>query len=215
MIDLRIVSAKTVLKIFSIAPIRGFLPLSVVVVGQGLNQADEVRYNGIQAEEFFIQSENRLIVRIPASQVGQPMHDVTVLAPVSATKKNALLTMSLGAPLKTVSGMDRLVQCWMMIFMSTPGTDIFDPDSGGGAKNLVGRATNASGTGVAADLQQAIERTKTELLRIQSRRTNIPLAEKLLSSSLDAIHFDPDNTLLSARVTLRNMAGSAAELNLR
>jgi hypothetical protein len=213
--DLRVVNAKAILRVFSVAPIRGFLPLSVVVVGEKLTTADEVRYNGIQAEEFFIQSDSRMVVRIPKSQVGLKLEEIRVLAPVSAAKKDALLSLGMSRPFKTVEGIERLVQSFMLIFLTTPGSDVFSPNSGGGAKMLVGRATDSAGTGVAADLQQALDRTKTELLRIQSRNSNIPLSEKLLSSSIDSIHFDPENTLLSARVTLQNMVGDVAEVTLR
>lgn len=63
--DFRIVQAKTLLDIYSIAPIRGFNPPSIVVVGSKLNSVSEILYNGVTADEFFVSSDSRIVVRIP------------------------------------------------------------------------------------------------------------------------------------------------------
>lgn len=214
MIDLRVVNAKALLRITSVAPIRGFLPISILVVGEKLDQTTEVQYNGVQAEEFSRASSTRLIVKVPESQVGKPLRDLKVLSPVSVVKQDAVITLGLTSPPKTISGIDRLVQNWVLIFMTTPGTDIFSPNSGGGGASIVGRPTDRTGKGVAADLSMAIEKTKNELLRIQSSNQTIPPSEKLLSSNLDTVEYDSASTVLSARVLIQNMLGDAAEVSL-
>lgn len=212
--DIRVVNAKAQLRVFSITPIRGFLPISVLVVGEKLDRTTEVQYNGIEADEFAIASSTRLIVKVPTNQVGKPFKDLKVLSPVSVARQDAVITLGLTTPLKSVSGLDRLVQTWILIFMTTPGTDIFSPNSGGGGAAIVGRNTDRSGKGVAADLSSAIERTKQELLRLQSSNQTIPPSEKLLSSSLETVEFDSSSTVLSARVLIQNMLGDAAEVSL-
>jgi hypothetical protein len=212
--DFRIVTAKVVLRTYSMAPIRGFLPPSVLVVGEKMNLATEVLYNGVSAEEFAIASSNRLIVKIPPSQVGKEFKDLKILSPVTVAKADATLSFGVTKPPKKVSGIDRLVQSWVMVFMTTPGSDIFTPNSGGGGIALIGRTTDRAGKGVAADLALAIERTKQDILRSQASNQTIPPSEKLLSSSLDAVQFDKDSTVLSARINLQNMLGDAAEVSL-
>lgn len=213
--DFRVVSAKIVLKVSSISPIRGFLPQSFIVVGEDLNKTDEVRYNGVQADEFVISSPTRLIVKVPPSQVGKPFTDLKVLSSVSVAKKDAVLTLGISRPISTVSGIDRLVQNWVIIFMTTPGTDIFSPNSGGGGASLVGRSTDRTGKGVAADLSLGIEKTKQELMRLQAENQTIPPSERILSSSLDVVEFDEKTTVLSARVNIQNMLGDVAEVSVR
>lgn len=212
--DLRVVSAKILLKVVAASPIRGFVPQSIMVVGKNFDQTTEVQYNGILAEEFVIASSTRLIVRIPPSQVGKKFTDLKVLAPASATKSDAVLSLGMTAPIKSISGIDRLVQNWVMVFFTTPGTDIFSPESGGGGASLIGRSTDRSGTGVTADLSLAIEKTKQELIRIQSNTQTVPPSEKLLSSSLEKVEFDEKTTVLSARVNIQNMLGDVAEVSL-
>lgn len=212
--DFRIVTAKVVLKTYAVSPIRGFLPPSVVVAGEKLDQATEVQFNGVDAPEFVISSSTRLIVKIPVSQVGKPLTDLKVLSPVSVARQDAVLSFGVTSPPKKISGIDRLVQGWVMIFLTTPGSDIFNPTSGGGGASIIGRSTDRAGKGVAADLSLAIERTKQELLRLQSKNQKIPPSEKLLTSSLDVVQFGADTTVLSARVSIQNMLGDSAEVSL-
>ncbi len=212
--DLRISTAKVILKVYSMAPIRGFLPPSILVIGEKLNKATEVQYNGIQADEFVIASSNRLIVKIPSSQVGKPFKDLKVLSPVSVARTDAILSLGLTSPLRTISGIDRLVQSWVIIFMTTAGSDIFSPSSGGGGASIIGRSTDRLGKGISADLSLSIERTKNEILLHQSQNQTIPPSERLLSSSLDVVEFDKDSTVLSARVNVQNMLGDTAEITL-
>lgn len=212
--DFRIVTAKATLPVFSVTPIRGFLPISVVVVGQKLDLTTEVQYNGVEAEEFAIASSTRLIVKVPPSQVGKKFTDIKALSPVTVAKADAVISLGVTSPPKTVSGIDRLVQSWLIIFLSTPGSDIFSPTSGGGGASIVGRSTDRVGKGVAADLSMAIEKTKQELMRLQASNQTIPPSEKLLGSSLDKVEFDSASTVLSARVLIQNMLGDAAEVSL-
>ncbi len=212
--DFRIVSARVQLKVVSIAPIRGFLPQSIAVVGEDLDKTSEVRYNGIQAEEFVVQTPSRMIVKVPRSQIGKPFSDLRVLSTVALSKKSAVLNLGLDRPLRTVSGIDRLIQSWVLVFMTTPGSDIFSPSSGGGGISLVGRSTDRTGKGVTADLAMGIEKTKQELLRLQASNQSIPPSERLMTTSLDVVEFDERTTVLSARVNIQNMLGDVAEVSL-
>lgn len=212
--DFRIVQARALLETFSIAPIRGFSPPSVIITGKDLNTTTEILYNGIQAFEFVVSSSTRLIVRIPPSQVGKDLTDLQVFASKPALRGEASLVLELARPVTTVSGLDRLVQSWVMLFLTTPGTDVFTPMSGGGARAIIGSTTNREYKSVGTDLTVSIERTQTELLRLQSQSKGIPPDERLLSSSLESISTDEVTGIVSARVQLRNMVNQAAQVTL-
>lgn len=212
--DFRITQARTILKVHSISPIRGFLPLSIIVLGEKINLAQQVEYNGTNVSEFIVSSPSRLIVRVPTSQIGKEFTSLRVFSSVNLTKTSALISLSVGMPFKQTSGIDRLIQCWMMIFLSNQGTDIFDPSSGAGGRSIVGRNTDKSGKGISADLAFAIDKTKTELTRLQAKTPSLPLSERLLSTSLESISFDSNTATLSARVSLTNMLGNGAEVSV-
>lgn len=212
--DFRVISAKALLTVNRIIPIREFLPVSVLVVGERLDLTSEVTYNGIQVDQYIIQAADRMIVRVPESQVMQPLREIAVMANVDVARKDAAVSMAVPRPLKTVEGIERLVQSWLLIFMTTPGSDIFTPDSGGGARSIIGRSTNRDHSNVSASLALAIERTKNELLRVQSKTPGLPLSEKMLSCTLDRIYFDSKTSVLNAQVSLSNMLGRSAQVSL-
>lgn len=213
--DFCVVSAKTLLRITSVSPIRGFLPPSIIVLGDRLDHTKEVLFNGIEAKEFIIASPSRLIVRIPQSQVGKELRSIKALSTVSLAQASSELVLEVARPVHVVEGVDRLVQSWLLVFMTNPGSDIFHPQSGGGGRAIVGRITDRRHKSVAADLALAIERTKSELLSSQARGRNLPLNERLLSSDLESLSFDEATGVLSASVSIKNMLGDQAEVALR
>lgn len=212
--DFRIVHARCLLQVYSISPIRGFNPPSIVVIGDKLNTTSEILYNGILATEFVISSSSRLIVRIPASQVGKDITDFQVFSSKPQLNQDASLIFEVSKPVQKVSGIDRLVQSWMILFMTTPGSDVFVPSSGGGAKAIIGSRTDKKHKSAAADLAVSIDRTARELTKLQSRAKNLPPQEKLLSSSLESVSTDESTGTLSARVRLKNMVNQSANVSL-
>lgn len=213
--DLRLVSAKTFLDVGSVAPIRGFLPPTVVVTGKDLYRATEIEYNDILVTEFIVAEPNRILVRIPEAQVGKELRTIRVLAPVSVTRSSALVRIGVTTPIQAISGIERLVQAWLILFLSTPGSDIFDRSSGGGALSIVGRATDRGHKSAAAAVAMAVDKAKADLTRKQAQSGRIPLDERLLSTSLDSVSFDPGTSTLRATVSLRNMLGESAAVALR
>lgn len=212
--DFRIVHARSILDVFSVAPIRGFNPPSIVVVGKDLNSTAEILYNGVLAPEFVVSSSTRLIVRIPPTQVGKDLTDFKVFASRPLQKKDASLILELSKPFQIVEGLDRLIQSWMIVFLTTPGSDVFTPSSGGGARNIVGSNTDRTQKSAAADLAVAIQRTESELIKLQAKSPSVPPEEKLLSASLDAVSFDDTTGTISARVQLKNMVNQSAAVSL-
>jgi hypothetical protein len=215
MIDFQIVAAQTSLPVQSVAPIRGFVPLSVVVLGTNLDQTSSVLFNGVESPDFIVVSKSRLIVQVPASQIGKGFTSITALGTsLLASSGTAVLSLQLVNPIKEVSGLSRLVQSFVISFLTTPGSDVFNPSSGGGGNAIIGRTTDKQGTGVAADLANALTRTKNELTQVQAQQPNLPLDEKLLSVNLDSIAFDSSTGALMARVSLSNMLGQNAQVSL-
>ena len=212
--DIRVVSAKVILRVSELAPIRGILPASAQLAGESFDKATEVFYNDLPVDEFFVQSPSRMIIKIPLAAVGKPFVSVKVLTDARLIKRDTEVSLKLNNPLKTVSGIDRLVQNWVMTFMTTPGSDVFDKNSGGGGQAIIGRPTDRDGRSASADLTMAIDRTRSELIKKQSSQSNVPSSEKLMSCELGDVVFDPYSGKLEARVFLRNMVGDNAEVSL-
>ena len=212
--DLRVISAKALLPLQAVAPVRGFYPPSLIAQGRDLNQTTEVEVNGILAPEFIIQAPTRLLIKIPESQVGQMLASVRAYANISPSNEKAAVSFGVVRPMRFISGIDRLVQSWLLLFFTTPGTDIFNVNSGGGARSLIGKTTDAGNQSVAADLALCIDRTKMELMKLQAQAPYLPMEERLMSSSLLGVNFDKEKSTLFADVSLISMAGTVAQLSL-
>jgi hypothetical protein len=210
--DFRVVQSKAALRVTSISPVRGFDPPSIIVLGEKFQLAEQVLYNGIDVPEFVIASQTRIVARIPDALLGLPMTGVSVMTSVPAANSSSLLSLGLSRLSRSVAGMDKLVQDWMLLFMTTPGSDIFDPSLGGGGQQVVGKAAGPGGSGASAELSLAVSRTREQLLSIQAKSPRIPPAERLLSASLVSVRFDEMTTTLTAVVDIRNMVGASASV---
>lgn len=213
--DFRVVQTKASLPISSVAPIREFVPPSIIVLGDKFQYAEQILYNGVEVEEFVISTPNRLIVRIPSSQLGLPLTSVAVLTTIPSAGNDSLLSLGLPKLTRSVSGLDRLVQDWMLLFLTTPGSDVFEPSLGGGARQIIGKPSYGGGTSASAELSLAVSRTREQLLRLQAQNPRIPPAERLLSASLSSVRFDELTTTLTAVVDIQNMVGAAASVTVR
>jgi hypothetical protein len=212
--DIRVVQAKALLKVSSVAPVRNFSPPAIVILGERFNTANEITYNGIEVSEFIIAAPTRIIARIPDSQVGQALRDLRVMAPVSIAKLDAQRDLGVGSPVRTVEGIDRLVQEWLLIFLTNPGSDIFNQTGGGGARAVIGQPASSSESNAVSELSLAVEKTKQQLLRQQAQNSNIPPAERLLSASLSDVRFDQQTTSLTAVVDIKNVLGGSASVTV-
>ena len=213
--DFRVVQTKTSLPITSLAPIRKFEPPSIIVLGDKFQFAEEILYNGVPVDEYVISTPNRIIARIPDSQLGLPLLSVSILTTIPSAGNDSLLSLGLPKLSRSVSGLDKLVQDWMLLFFTTPGSDIFDPSLGGGARQIIGKPTYGGGTSASAELSMAVSRTQEQLLRIQAQNPRMPPDERLLSASLISVRFDEHTTTLTAVVDIRNMVGIAASVTVR
>lgn len=212
--DIKVITARAILPIQQVVPVRGFSPVSVLAMGDFLDKTSEVFYNGTQVDQYLIQSVNRLLIRVPDSQLGRPLTSIVVYSNVPTASSDASLAFGVQSPLKTASGIDRMVQSFLMVLMTTPGSDIFSKSSGGGLRSLVGRSNVSKASNVSSDIALAVERTKSEILREQAKFPSMPLDERLLSAALDTVSFDKESSTLFAKIALQNMLGQSAEVNL-
>lgn len=212
--DFKVVSAKAILQVNAVTPVRGFSPPSIAVRGESLAKATEIYFNDIRVSEFLVLGTDRLLVKIPESQVGKQLLSLRVLADAFLTRSDSVLELALPRPLGFVQGLERLVQTFILVFQTTPGSDIFEPNSGGGARSLIGKNTDRRGKTAAADLVLALDRTKNEILQFQAKAANIPMSEKLLSVDLQSVNFVAEETALNARISLSNMLGNQAEVSV-
>lgn len=212
--DLKILSIRDLLTLTG-AQYANVTPLSLTLTGEKFNDATKVLINDLEAPEFIVLSDNRILAQVPDSQRASPITKIAVLANRPSTTRSSLLHFEVPTSIGVLSGIERLVQLFCKILMQTPGSDKFRPSEGGGLMNMVGRnISHTDSKALQSSVLASISRTKDQILSYQSQNARIPADERLLTAQADTVAFDPSTTTLSARVFVTAVSGRQAVANL-
>ena len=212
--DFLILHKRVLVEVTNFFPLRGSYPPSILLRGPNLGTATEVLYNGIKCPAFAIDSPTALVAVLPSSQYGEPFKGVQVFSDTSPSGAAVNVSLGISTPLKKVEGIDRLVQTWMLVFLTTPGSSAFDQESGGGGRSLTGGVGSAGGSALVPGLIQAVQRTEAEILRTQSRSGNLPRSERLLISPVESVYYDDRTATVYCQVGIKNYLGELASVSI-
>ena len=203
--DIKIARFKNPLKVSSVTRLSNNI---TAIKGEGFLDADEVYINEIHQRSWIILSDKELAVNFPG---GEKVLTVAVLTEKLILNQPNLTFFEIGPSFKSIEGMSKLIQNFIVPLMRTPGTNKFDT-FGGGMLKLPGKLMTNAGGNIKADIVNAVERTKNYLINKQNR-LNIPLAEKLLDVRVVAVSLDADHNM-SVAVTITNKAGESSNVTI-
>ena len=99
------------------------------------------------------------------------------------------ISIKIGNPPKTVTGVNKLVQIFVLTLLNVAGRDVLSPEEGGGLPLLIGQNFDPHDlTSITSDIVEAIDKTKTEVLEHQTGLLNEHPTEKL--RDVDIISID-------------------------
>ena len=203
--DIKIARFKNPLKVSSVTRLSNNI---TAIKGEGFLDADEVYINEIHQRSWIILSDKEIAVNFPG---GEKVLTVAVLTEKLILNQPNLTFFEIGPSFKSIEGMSKLIQNFILPLMRTPGTNKFDT-FGGGMLKLPGKLMTNAGGNIKADIVNAVERTKNYLINKQNR-LNIPLAEKLLDVRVVAVSLDADHNM-SVAVTITNKAGESSNVTI-
>jgi len=183
--------------------------LSLDVRGENFVDVVSVYINGLAAREFIVLSNTRLLAEIPLALVGAPITDVQVRTARAELTPQSIVHLDVGVGSRVAEGSVRLVQLFLKLLLTTPGTDVFRPDLGGGLSRLRGSTDNAGGSRLKAAAAQALEVTKTQVIALQANNPGLSASERLKSASLLSSSFE--GSTLGVRIRLVSMSGDVAD----
>jgi len=186
------------------------------IEGNDFGSVDEVQINEMVSPDVMIISRTRLIAQLPESlQVNPDVQSIVVLSNTLTLNQKSLLRFRIGESPGQVSGVLRLLQLFVKIMFSNPGSDIFSPNTGGGALKHVGATFGTEeGQGLKADFTIAVDRTARYIISTQSRNGSIPRDERLLRATMLGATFSRSTGSLFVQVEVVNQTGNAARANL-
>jgi len=203
--DIKIARFKNPLKVSSVTRLSNNI---TAIKGEGFLEANEVYINEISQRSYIILSDKEIAVNFPGDE---KILNVAVLTEQLILNQPNLTFFEIGPSFKSIEGMSKLIQNFIVPLMRTPNTNKFDT-FGGGMLKLPGKLMTNAGGNIKADIVNAVDRTKNYLINKQNK-LNIPLSEKLLDVRVVAVSIDAEHNM-SVAVTITNKAGESSSITI-
>lgn len=210
-VQLEVVRFRDLVEVLSIPRfVPGVTPPALEIKGEDFRSVERVVINDQSSPEFIIINKKTIYVQIP--EAIQRIKTIEVLSgKFTRSTSSSKLSYELGPKTRKVAGILKLMQLFIKLLLQTPGSDIFNPERGGGLLALVG----AMGTGRGMDsiigsVSRAVQTTVSQMRSSQINVPGLPLSEQLLSA--EVTDFDIFERQMEARVKvlLVSMAGKEA-----
>ena len=192
------------------------LPRGIDVIGQDFRSVDEVLINDMPSPDVLILSKNRLIAQLPdALQASLSVSSVSVLSRKLTITDRSFIRFRIADVPGKVSGILRLLQLFLKILFTTPGTDIFSQKTGGAALRNVGQTFGKDDSSdIVTDFIIAVGSTTKQIISLQGRGGALPPDERLLSARVLRAGFNRELGGILASIEVISQAGRAATANL-
>jgi hypothetical protein len=194
---------------------RGVVPRTLDITGDDFTSVEEVLINNIESPDVIILSKNRLLAQVPEHLAVSALGSVTVLSKRLTLTDRSLIRFRIGKTPGKVRGILRLVQLFLKILFTTPGSDIFNRKTGGGGLIPLGQTFGGDdGGGIVSGFIISIDQTSRQIVAIQGRDPSTPRDERLLSAKVLTASFNRNEAALVVGIEITSQAGRAALANL-
>ena len=207
-IDLQVIYPQDSIQLSKVSFLPGYAPPSLIAEGSDFSTVSEVWVNDTQSARWVAIRRKVLIVQIPDAQVGQPITSVEVLSNRLTIGPQSRLIFQIGGAGRRVAGIMRLVQLYVKVLLTTPGTDIFSPQTGGSLLTKTGQQVSLhdGGRDVIGDLVMSCNSATKQITAIQAKDPALPPVERLLSANVDNAVFD--RNILGVKTNIRIISHS-------
>ena len=213
MIDFQVVVPQEMVKVSQVTAVTGLPVRTLSVHGDDFRSVDEVLMNEVPSPSFAVLSKTQLLAQVPDALLGDTITSISVLSTKLVITQRSFLRFRIGPTANKTRGILRLMQLYLKVLFTTPGTDIFSPNSGGGALAHLGQGVNA-GSDLASGLVVAVDTTTRQIVQMQGRNQSIPPDERLLSAAVISAGYSKADTALVASIQLTSLAGRSAVARL-
>ena len=214
MYDLQVTEIRDILDVTGVAPAFNVTPKSVIIEGRDFRSVQYVLINDMKSPSILQESSSRMIAQVPAALGSAPIRTVVAVSNRLTNTFQSQITFALRDTPSVISGMERLIQTFVKMLLTTPGSDIFSPKSGGGVLRAVARQTTRDGGSMVSDLQAGIDRVQRQLIAIQANDRTLALSERLLSVTLLEAKFILSELALVGRLLIRNQTNQRSLVGL-
>ena len=211
MADLQCFYFSDVLNIMGVEDIPGISPRSVNIFGSDFRSATRVLLDDQDSPSWIVAGKQQIVAQVPTSLVDAVISSVQVLSSDFTATIRSKLIFELGNNPHKITGLKAMMQTFLRILFTTPGTDAFSKKSGGGALQGLGKNFDASSSqNLVSDFSIAVRRAEVQMIALQSRQIRLPDDEKLAAANVLGVTMDVASTSLLARVELLAQSGKMA-----
>lgn len=214
-IDFQVVFPQEVVNLSNVRAASGLAVRTLDILGDDFTSVDQVLINKVASPSVVILSKTRLLAQVPSQILLQPISSVQVIANRLILTSKSYITFQIGRQPSKVRGILRLVQLFLKIMFTTPGSDIYAPNTGAAALKNIGKTFGESQTGsIVSDFVVSVATAQKQIIAVQSRDSSIPRDERLLSAIVTQASYSQQAQGLVVSVELTSQAGRAAVANV-
>ena len=215
-IDLQVIYPQNSIPLTKVRVLSGYTPPAVMVEGDDFRAVDEVWINENPAPNWTVLNPQLLVAQIPTMQVGRSINTLEVLSNRMTIGPESMLRFRIVRGGGRVNGIMRLVQLFVKVLLTTPGTDIFSPQSGGGLLTKVGQQVSLhdGGKEVIGDLVLCCAAATKQIIATQAQDPSIPPVERLLATSVENAVFDRAGLGVRANIQVVSHSGVRGYANM-
>lgn len=161
--DLKIVHARATIPITGYAVVNATTYPQVEIKGErGFSYVTSVEINGVKADNISILNDSRLRASIPSG-----IQEIITVDVYTSNRSSGSYRVRSGLGVSTVSGVDKVAQKVVKVLLTTPGTDIRNPELGAGLRDVIGRPFTNFGE-LSAEVALTIRAAEEQIKQVES-----------------------------------------------
>lgn len=204
-----------VMNITGAEEIPDLLPRSLNIYGKDFDHTVRVLINDMDSPSWIVVSRNQIVAQVPTPIANSNVTGIEVLSSDFTATARSKLIFELGRQTQKTSGLKAMMQTFIKILFTTPGTDVFAKRIGGGGLDSLGKSFDKNSTqNLVSEFSIAIRRAELQMIALQSHQPRLPTDERLAAANILGVRMDPVSTTLLARVELIAQSGTMAIANL-
>jgi len=209
--DLQCFYFSDVLGITGAEDVPGISPRSLNISGTDFRHATRVLLDDQDSPSWIISSKQQILAQVPEALADSVISSIQVLSSDFTATVRSKLIFELGNDPRKLTGLKAMMQTFLKVLFTTPGTDSFAKKIGGGALQGLGKNFGAaSSQNLASDFSISVRRAEVQMIALQSRQLRLPDDEKLAAANVLGVTMDVASTSLLARVELVAQSGKMA-----
>lgn len=192
----------------------GFDDPTIEITGKDFTSVSKVLINSSPSPEFIIVNKNTIYAQLPITAVGIKTIEI-ISNKFTKNNPNSKLEYEIGDKTIVVTGIQKLVQLFVKWLLQSPGSDILNPDRGGGLQEMVGNITSSRYMGpVLGVITRAVSTTSSQIRSAQVSAKGLPLDERLLSAEVQGMRIHDQQMEAGVDIKIQSVAGPDAVTSL-